>query len=206
MLKQSITLMVLSHSSPSDFPNQKRTSATKKLKEVETKIRKSFGDTLLDAFSFRGELTIVVKNQRLVEFFHYLREDEGLAFNVLVDITGVDYLNYPDAFPSRFAVVYHLHSWKTEVRIRIKVAVEGDLVVPTLVPIWDAANWLEREVYDMFGITFNGHPDHRRILTWDDCTEHPLRKDYPLKGKGEREGFEKIERGFTPKHYLRSWE
>ncbi|MGQ9629115.1 MAG: NADH-quinone oxidoreductase subunit C [bacterium] len=174
-----------------------------RLREIEGRIKGTFPDILLGSEIFRGELTVIVKNQNVEDFFRFLRDDDGLAFNFLVDITAVDYLEWPEGFPTRFAVVYHLLSWKTEDRLRVKVAVEEDNpVVPTIVPLWSAANWLEREVYDMFGIRFEGHPDLRRILMWDSFKDHPLRKDYPLKGKGERDNFPRVERAFKPRYFL----
>lgn len=116
------------------------------------------------------------------------------GFDMLVDVTAVDYLEYPDA-ADRFGVIYALLSIATGERVFVKTYLnEPDLTVPSAVPLWPGADWLEREVYDMFGITFDGHPDLRRILMPDEYTSYPLRKDYPLRGRGERHNFPVITR------------
>jgi NADH-quinone oxidoreductase subunit C len=109
-------------------------------------------------------------------------------------VTCVDYLNYRDA-KDRFGLVYLLANTVTNERLTVRVYLnEPELTVPSMVPLWAGANWLEREVWDMFGIRFDGHPDHRRILMPEEFTAHPLRKDYPLQGRGERHNFERIAR------------
>ena len=114
---------------------------------------------------------------------------ETLGFDMLVDITCVDYLNYRDA-TDRFGLVYLLANTATGVRLTVRVMLnEPDLAVPSVTPLWAGANWLEREVWDMFGISFEGHPDLRRILLPPEFAAHPLRKDYPLQGRGERHNF-----------------
>jgi NADH-quinone oxidoreductase subunit C len=117
------------------------------------------------------------------------------SFDLLVDITCVDYLNYRNA-TDRFGLVYLLASTTTNERITVRVFLnEPDLDIASLVPMWEGANWLEREVWDMFGIRFQGHPDLRRILLPDEFTAFPLRKDYPLQGRGERHNFPVLTRG-----------
>ena len=116
------------------------------------------------------------------------------GFDMLCDVAGIDYLGYPDA-TDRFAVVYALTNTKTGQRLFVKTFVnDPDPELPSVCDLWAGANWMEREVYDMFGITFTGHPDHRRILMPDEFTGFPLRKDYPLRGYGERHNFETITR------------
>ncbi|HEV7221579.1 MAG TPA: NADH-quinone oxidoreductase subunit C [Pirellulales bacterium] len=133
---------------------------------------------------FRGQTRVVVPRERLAGVFTLL--SETLQFDLLVDITCVDYLNYRDAV-DRFGLVYLLASTTTNERITVRVFLnEPDLTVPSAVSVWEGANWLEREVWDMFGIVFEGHPDHRRILLPEEFEAHPLRKDYPLQGRGER--------------------
>ena len=155
-------------------------------------------DALTNAFAeltfseFRGDVRVVVPRETLFTVMHTLRDEHG--FDLLVDVTCVDYLNYRNA-TDRFGLVYLLCSTETNERLAVRVYLnEPDLTVPSLVPLWEGANWLEREVYDMFGITFEGHPDHRRILMPDAFTAHPLRKDYPLRGRGERHNFPVITR------------
>jgi NADH-quinone oxidoreductase subunit C len=141
---------------------------------------------------FRGQTRVVVKSESLYDLLSFLKSERG--FDFLSDITCVDYLNYREA-TDRFGLVYILVSTGTNDRITVRTFLnEPDLVVPSVVPLWEGANWLEREVWDMFGITFDGHPDHRRILLPEEFSAFPLRKDYPLQGRGERHNFERIER------------
>jgi NADH-quinone oxidoreductase subunit C len=141
---------------------------------------------------FRGETRAVVPRDALFAVLKLLRDARG--FDLLVDITCVDYLNYRGA-ENRFGLVYLLSNTATNERITLRVFVnEPDLVVPSAVPLWEGANWLEREVWDMFGIRFQGHPDLRRILLPEEFTAHPLRKDYPLQGRGERHNFPVLRR------------
>jgi NADH-quinone oxidoreductase subunit C len=133
-----------------------------------------------DTHQFRNETTIIVAPKDVVAAARYLRDTPGLHYNYLSDISAVDY--YPEYNrPGRFGVSYHLYSMLHSRRIRLKVFVQEDeTVVPTMTVLWSAANWLEREIYDMMGIEFEGHPDMRRVLMPDDWNGHPLRRDYPL--------------------------
>ncbi len=132
--------------------------------------------------------------ERLLEIMQFLRTDEACLFEQLCDLTCVDYLNFPDA-TDRFAVIYSLLSLTRNDRLWIKCWVnDPDPEVPSVVGIWRGAEWQEREVWDMFGIRFADHPDLRRILTWEAFKAHPLRKDYPLRGRGEREDYPVITR------------
>jgi NADH-quinone oxidoreductase subunit C len=141
-------------------------------------LRKRFGERVLDAHAFRGDETVVIRREGLLEIFRFLKEDPQLDFNFLTDITAVDYLGKKEP---RFEAVYHLYSFRAKHRLRVKVPVpEEDPVVDSLIPLWKGANWLEREVWDMFGIRFRGHPDLRRILLYEEFQGHPLRKDYPV--------------------------
>lgn len=128
-----------------------------------------------------GELTLTVKLASLVEFMTFLRDDAGCRFSTLVDITAVD---YPER-PARFEVVYHFLSMYKNHRIRLKLAVAETDMVPSLTGIHPTANWFEREVFDMYGILFSGHPDLRRILTDYGFRGYPLRKDFPTTGYTE---------------------
>ncbi len=112
----------------------------------------------------------------IIEVLNYLKSSQ-LQFNFLTDITAV---HYPER-EQKFAIVYHLHSFTNNIRIRVKVFLdENDVHIPTATTIWDGANWMERETYDYFGIQFDGHPDLRRILNVDDMTAFPMRKEFPL--------------------------
>ncbi|MGL6073747.1 MAG: NADH-quinone oxidoreductase subunit C [Fimbriiglobus sp.] len=119
-------------------------------------------------------------------------KDHG--FDMLCDIGGIDYLNYPNA-TDRYSVVYALTNTKTGERLFVKAyANDPEPELPSVVDLWKGADWMEREVYDMFGVRFPGHPDMRRILLPSEFTSYPLRKDYPLRGYGERHNFEVVTR------------
>ena len=126
----------------------------------------------------RGELTLFVECDRIARVLTELRDDSECQFEVLIDICGVD---YPER-EKRFEVVYHLLSPRRNQRIRVKCMTDEDTAVPSVVDVFPAANWFEREAYDMYGILFSGHPDLRRILTDYGFQGHPLRKDFPLTG------------------------
>ena len=146
-------------------------------------LKARFGD--VPTSEFRGDTRVVVPRGRVAATRCELLKDER-GFDLLVDVTCVDYLNYRDA-TDRFGLVYLLANTTTNERLTVRVFLnEPDLTVPSVVPLWEGANWLEREVFDMFGIRFDGHPDLRRILMPDEFTAFPLRKDYPLQGRGER--------------------
>ncbi len=136
---------------------------------------------------FRGQSRVAAPRESLLDTMQALRDRAG--FDLLVDVTCVDYLDYPGA-TDRFGLVYLLASTATNERLTVRTYVnEPDLIVPSVTSLWEGANWLEREVWDMFGVTFAGHPDHRRILLPEEFAAHPLRKDYPLQGRGERHNF-----------------
>jgi NADH-quinone oxidoreductase subunit C len=144
-------------------------------------LRASLPDAIVDIVRFRDETTIHVRRELLREVCAFLRDHEQLSFNFLTDLTAVDMLRLRSE--PRFDVVALLYSLKNRVRLRIKAGCNDGEPVPSLVPLWNGANWLERETYDMFGIVFEGHPNMRRILLADDWDEgFPLRKDYPLRG------------------------
>ena len=143
------------------------------------KIKEKFLDDVLETSDFRGDLVATVNQEIILDLMHFLKTDSALQFNILMDLTAVDYL-WQDRSP-RFDVVYHLFSLSKNHRIRIKAGVgEKNPVIDSLVPLWPAANWFEREVWDMFGIKFKGHPDLRRIMMYQEFQGHPLRKDYPV--------------------------
>jgi NADH-quinone oxidoreductase subunit C len=141
---------------------------------------------------FRDNFRVTVPAAGLFAALQCLKEQGG--FDMLVDVTAVDYLHYPQA-KDRFGVIYSLLNTATGERLFLKTMLnEPELVLPSAFPLWKAANWMEREVYDMFGIVFEGHPDLRRILLPEEFTAFPLRKDYPLRGRGERHNFPVITR------------
>jgi len=145
---------------------------------VET-LKIKFPDAIENVREFRGEFTVRVKPDALVEMCAFLRDDPGCAFDILSDVSGVDY--YPEE--PRFGVNYHLTSTKFRRQLRLKVRVSGPASaprVPTVTSVWPGANWFERETHDLFGVTFDGHPDLRRILLPQDFRGHPLRRDEPL--------------------------
>jgi NADH-quinone oxidoreductase subunit C len=157
------------------------------------KLRERFGADALPVSQFRADCRVTCPRDQAGDLLAFLRRDCG--FDLLVDITAVDYLEYRGS-RDRFAVVYSLTATQTGERLIVKVFLnEPDLVLPSVVPIWNGANWMEREVFDMFGIRFDGHPDLRRILMPDEFTAYPLRKDYPLRGRGERHNFPVLKRG-----------
>jgi NADH-quinone oxidoreductase subunit C len=140
------------------------------------------GPAILETHAYRGDHTAVVERAAVAEVLAFCRDDADLRFDMLMDLTAVDYLKYPGREDgARFEVVYHLYSVPHNHRLRLKVPVEeDDPVVPSAVPLWAAADWFEREVWDMFGIRFEGHPDLRRILLYEEFVGHPLRKDYRI--------------------------
>jgi NADH-quinone oxidoreductase subunit C len=145
-------------------------------------VRARFGGAVLDTHDHRGDQTAVVERTAVREVLRFCRDASALAFDVLMDLTAVDYAKFPGREDGpRFEVVYHLYSIAHNHRLRVKVRVdEDDAVVPSAVPLWPIANWFEREVWDMFGIRFEGHPDLRRLLMYEEFVGHPLRKDYPI--------------------------
>lgn len=146
------------------------------------RLRDRFGAAIVDTHEFRGDTTAVVDRAALVDALRFCRDEPALAFDMLTDLTAADYLKFPGREDGpRFEVVYHLYSLAHHHRLRLKVRVdEDDAVVPTAVPLWPIANWLEREVWDMFGVRFEGHPDPRRLLMYEQFVGHALRKDYPI--------------------------
>ena len=150
--------------------------------------RDAFADDILHVKEFRGETTIVVQRERTPELLDFLRVTTGLVYNMLSDVSAVDYYpyDYGDGFagdyrPERFAVSYHILSMLYNRRLRVKAfAQEDDPRLPTATAVWPAANWLEREIADMMGIVFESHPDQRRLLMPEDWHGHPHRRDYPL--------------------------
>lgn len=158
----------------------------------EEKLRERFGPDGFTTSQFRDNRRVIVSASRVFEVLKCLKEECG--FDMLAELTAVDYLYYPGA-RDRFGVVYGLLNTATSERVIVKTYLnEPDLTIPSAFPLWRGADWLEREVYDMYGIIFDGHPDLRRILMPSEFTAFPLRKDYPLRGRGERHNFPVITR------------
>jgi NADH-quinone oxidoreductase subunit C len=158
----------------------------------EEMLRERLGDGAFSVSQFRDNHRVIVPPGSLFRVLQCLKDESG--FDFLVDVTAVDYLYFPDA-KDRFGVIYALANTATAERVYVKTYLnEPDLTIPSAFPLWKGADWMEREVYDMFGIVFDGHPDLRRILMPEEFTAYPLRKDYPLRGKGERHNFPVITR------------
>lgn len=146
--------------------------------DVAENLGRRFGEGLQRVTDERGDLTVWVDRGLVHDVLEHCKHDPELAFSFCMDVTAVDYL--PLGAKPRFAVVYHLYSLSSGHRVRIKVGVpEDDPVVPTAVDVWKSTDWFEREVYDLFGIRFEGHPNMKRILCHQDFQGHALRKDYP---------------------------
>lgn len=177
-------------------------------------LKQAFAGTKFLVGEFRDMVTVVVPREAIVDVCTFLRDDPALGYNFLCEINSVDYLGYPGA-KHRFGVNYGLTSYPNNNRLWLKVfldptrptdpgtaprdedvleTADPGLIVDSVTGIWAGAEWMEREVYDMHGVVFRGHPDLRRILTWNGFGSYPLRKDYPLRGVGERENYKIITR------------
>jgi NADH-quinone oxidoreductase subunit C len=154
--------------------------------EIATHLATAFSDEVRKIDEFRGQVSVTVRKRRIKDIMSNLWAAPEYHFDFLEDLCGADYLGKKEP---RFEVVYFLHSMRHRHKIRIKAEVpENDCFIDSVTNIWTGANWHERECYDLFGIQFIGHPDHRRILMPEDWEGHPLRKDYPLQSNlGERE-------------------
>jgi NADH-quinone oxidoreductase subunit C len=157
-------------------------------------LSRTFGDGVFTTSLFRDNLRLHVAPARIGEVLKSLRDD--CRFLLLAELGAVDYLGYPGRTRSRFEVHYVLRNLDTNEKLVVKVGVDDpDPSLPSAVPLWPGADWMEREVFDMYGIRFQGHPDLRRILMPEEFTAYPLRKDYPLRGRGERHNFPRLSRG-----------
>ncbi len=146
--------------------------------DIQKKLTDRFGGRSVQTLYENDELVIILSKAILLKVLSFLKDDKDFQFKQLIDICGVD---YPDRL-DRFEIVYHLLSISLNQRVRVKLSVNDEETVPSIVTIYDAANWYEREVWDLFGIIFTDHPDLRRILTDYGFEGHPLRKDFPLSG------------------------
>lgn len=148
------------------------------LSEVLKALEGAFGSVVLSYHSEFGDDTILIPSEKWLEVLRFLKDSPSLSFDYLVDLTCVDYKGQEP----RFEIVVHLLAFKTGKRLRVKARVpEENPSLASISELWRSANWLEREVYDMFGVRFEGHPDLRRILLYEEFEGYPLRKDYPLK-------------------------
>lgn len=168
-------------------------------------VKSAFPDVKFLATEFRGQSTLVVPSEHLHRVMAFLRDDAACGYSFLSDVGGIDYLNYPGGSAGRFAVLYNLVNIATGDRFFVKTFVDPTLptdgkpddpglYVDSVTDLWAGAEWMEREVFDMLGIRFRNHPDLRRILLWEAYPAYPLRKDYPVRGRGEREAYRVIDR------------
>lgn len=156
---------------------------SEKVERVYKELKETIGEAVGEPVAaLDGILTFFVNKLVIPQVLNFLKNHREVAFDLLTDITAVDWLNMPGK-DARFELVYHLCSTANNHRVRIKAKIEeGDLKTPSATAVYLAADWLEREIYDMFGIVFDGHPDLRRILTWEGFEGYPLRKDFPTRG------------------------
>ena len=148
------------------------------LTELADYLRRALDDVIVDASVTHGELSLVVQRTGVIKAMRFLHDDQRCQFVCFIDVCGADYPGRPE----RFDVVYHLLSPRQNLRIRVKATTDEASPVPSVIAIWPAAEWFEREAYDLYGILFSEHPDLRRILTDYGFEGHPLRKDFPLTG------------------------
>jgi NADH-quinone oxidoreductase subunit C len=159
--------------------------------DILAKLREKFGDAFT-ASEFRDNRRIIVPSEHVYAVLEFLKQQGG--FDLLAELGGADYLQYPNA-KDRYGVWYVLVNTTTGVRLIVKTFTnDPDPTLPSVFSLWKGADWLEREVYDMYGVVFDCHPDLRRILMPDEFTAFPLRKDYPMRGRGERHNFPVITR------------
>src|SRR5262252_1257881 len=167
---------------PPSGPTDPPPPADAKTPSFITSLQQALGDGVVQLSLYVGDWTVIVPVARLIDAATHLRTAPDALFDFCSDVTASD---WPPRKDARFDVIYCLYSTRLRRRVRMKVRVGDDQPIPSVTDIWPAANWLEREVYDMFGVNFTGHPDRRRILMPDDWQGYPQRKDYPLEGPGE---------------------
>ena len=149
---------------------------------LSDRVREHFGSRITDCYVDNGELTITVNPDQLIDVCQDLRDDAAFACDTLIDCCGVDYSEHGGNWQgTRFASVYHLQSVQLNHRIRVKAFVDGEPpVLPSVINIWNAVDWFEREAWDLYGIRFLNHPNLKRLLLYEEFVGHPLRKDYPI--------------------------
>ena len=160
---------------------------------IADRLRAEFPDEILHSYLNQGQTAVVIRSGRIVDILRWLRDTDDLRMNHLRSLCGVDNVRRKDPGLSRFEVVYNLYSipHRHEIRLRAEVG-DKDPAIDSVVGLWVGADWLERETFDLMGIHFNGHPNLRRVLLPEDWVGHPLRKDYPLKGKEEWAGMTEL--------------
>ena len=162
-----------------------------KLKEF---FETNFKEAIVRTDEFRGQLSFYIKKDNLYDICSALKSDKDLEFNFLMDVCALDWLDRPEEAEGRFEIIYNLYSLKNKYRLLIKVKLsEDNPEIDSLAALWNSADWLEREVWDLFGIEFTGHPDLRKIVTPDELKGHPLRKDFPLTYEVPRFSYNKNE-------------
>lgn len=148
------------------------------LTSVETKLRESFGDNILSAEMMRDFPVFTIQRDKIVEVIKYLYDEPEMEFRFLTDLCGI---HFPDNKGQELGVIYHLHNMQKNWRIRLRIFFSvDDAIVPTATTVFSAANWMERETYDFFGIVFKGHPNLKRVLNVEDMVGFPMRKEFPL--------------------------
>ena len=145
------------------------------------RLRAKFGDAILESQSFRGQLSVWVRKGALLDVLRYLRDDHDFLFELLADVTSVDYLEHRGPDEARFELIHNLYSLTFNRRLLVKTPVPEGEKVPSAIGLWKSADFMEREVYDLMGLVFEGHPNLQRILTPDGWLGHPLRKDHPTR-------------------------
>ncbi len=166
---------------PRKPPKKEEVNLYEEIKDFDTftKVKEKFADIVLDGKRIREQHIFYIKNENILDFFKYLRDEE--KYDMLADLTAID---YPDR-EKRFAILYNIYSFKKLERLLVRMDIADGEEVETVSEIWPSANWPEREVYDMFGIKFKNHPDLRRILLPEDWKTHPLRKDFDVKNRDQ---------------------
>jgi NADH-quinone oxidoreductase subunit C len=155
------------------------------LASVESKLRENFGDAILSAEMMRDFPVFTIKKDKIVDVIKYLYDEPEMEFRFLTDLCGI---HFPDNKGQELGVIYYLHNMPKNYRIRLRIFFDvNDAVVPTLTTVFSAANWMERETYDFFGIVFKGHPNMKRILNVDEMVGFPLRKEFPLEDQNRED-------------------
>ena len=150
--------------------------------QIQEKITQKFGSNALNFETQKGVFSFEVASNSIHEVIQFLKEDQDLNFHFLTDLCGI---HFPDNDENhQFAVVYHLHNWIENVRVRIKTYLTGNPEIATITDLFLSSNWMERETWDFYGINFKGHPQLKRILNMDEMISHPMRKEFPMEDSG----------------------